>query len=328
MFKYAVFNDLHLADNPPIGRVQGYQDQLFAKLEACATILNDENVDCAVFTGDVFHVKRPSFVSHALVNRVMDFMSSGIDCQVLICPGNHDLTETGILSLPRQPLGSLFQADVAMPLIKDESWYSVRSGKNRILFVGRHFDTDGDTNPEYYQMTESEFDVVQDVKPNLVVMVAHGSIVPPDENPIYPHLNINRIDWEAGSLTPTILHCGHLHEDYGIHRGKPIYTNLGSFGRPSRNQFVDNRDFLMVTLDDDGTLSLERRTIPLMLPAAEVFFEKAEEFEDEAMAEYAELLATSISIEDGSLEDAMALLDKVPENVKNRVRQYLEEAGI
>jgi len=331
MLKFAVLNDLHLADNSPLGRRPGYCDQLFDKLLGVATEMQENKASVLVLTGDVFHVKRPDRVSHTLVNRLIDVFKNDFECSIMICPGNHDLSEAGIDSLPRQPLGSFFQSGVAAPLVKNECWVHERHNKTSVLFLGRHFDTDGDFDPFYYLPSEEEASVASRCNANVIIEVAHGSIVPPDGKPVYPHITANKIPWEDGALVPDLLLCGHLHEDWGIHKVKdgPIYVNLGSFGRPSRNQIkIDSRDFLVVTIGDDLKITLERVPIPNMLPAAEVFLEKVEEYEDEALAEFAAQLASSIILEESSLDEALDALGDVPPKVKARLRKYLEEAGL
>ena len=332
MIKFAVLNDLHLADNSPLGRVPGYQDQLFDKLLGVATTMQSMQIDNLICTGDIFHVKRPDRVSHALVNRLVDTLKNDFEASIYICPGNHDLTEAGIASLNRQPLGVLFQTEVADPLIKDEGYtfFGGSGSRESILLIGRHFDTDGDFDPLYYVTTESEDRIRREHNAKTVIMVAHGSIVPPEAKPIYPHISASQIPWEDGPFVPDVLLCGHLHEDWGVHklRNGPIYSNLGSFGRPSRNQKnVNTRNFLVMTID--GTkITMEQVPIPNMLPAGDVFFEKVEEQEDEALAEFAEQLASSIILEETSLDEALNSLGDIAPKVKARLRYYLEAAGI
>jgi len=330
MLKFAVLNDLHLADNSPIGRQLGYADHLFNKLVGIATIMEEQKATLLVLTGDVFHLKRPDRVSHSLVNRLIDVLKNDFDCGVVICPGNHDLAEAGIDSLPRQPLQSLFTSEVARPLIADQAWMHEHHGKSSVLFIGRHYSTAGDYDPFYYVPTEAEVKLVRRLEANVVIMVAHGSVTPPGVHPIYDHITVDQIPWEEALLVPDVALFGHLHADYGIHKtkGGPIYANLGSFSRPSRNQFVDSRDFLMVTIGDDLKIKMERIPIPNMLPAAEVFIEKTEEQDNDALAEFAEQLASSIVLEETPIDEALAALGDVPILVKRRIQKYLEEAGL
>lgn len=329
--KFGVLNDIHLADKNPLGRVGNYQDQLFEKLSGVAAIMADKGADLLVCTGDIFHLKQPNFVSHALVNRIMDMFRYDFEMPVLIVPGNHDLSEAGLDSLPRQPLGSLFASDVAIPLMSEQE-YLVSNGKVRAMFVGRPFATESDLNPYYYLGTDDERSMAARDKANVIIMVAHGSLIPTAKvAPPYENIAADSIPWDDGAYVPDILFAGHLHEDYGLHKikGGPIYVNFGSFGRPSRNQKdVDKRDFAFTTITDEMHITIERIPIPHMLPAAEVFLEKAEQHEDEALAEFAEQLASSLTLEDGNVEDALAALGEIPANVKARLRKYLEEAGI
>lgn len=332
MIKFAVLNDLHLADQSPLGRQPGYQDQLFAKLLGVATYMEANKIGNLILSGDVFHLKRPDRVSHSLVTRLIATFKDDFDCSIAVAPGNHDMNMSGIEGIYSQPLGVLIQSEVVALLSKNDGWvhHGGHSHHGGVLLIGREYATDGDLDPWHYLPTKEETARVRQLEPDVVIMVAHGSLVPPGEKPIYDHVDVGAIPWDEGDFIPDLLLCGHLHEDYGIHKvkGGPIYANLGSFSRPSRQQFVDSRDFLVVTVTDDKKLVLERVPIPNMLLATEVFIEKVEEQEDEALAEFAEQLASSIVLEEQPIEEALRSLGDLPKAVRQRLQEYLEGAGL
>lgn len=329
MLKFAVLNDLHFADNAPIGRRSTYQEELFEKLIGVSTLMRNEDISFLVCTGDVFHLKRADRVSHALVNRLIDCFKYDFDCTVMIVPGNHDLSESGLDGIQKQPIQTLFDAEAAVQLNSNNMYCIKRGGDVKAFFFGRHYDTDGDLDPDYYLVTDEESRLKNVAGANVTVMVAHGSLVPPGREPIYPHLMAEDIEWNAGAFVPDLVLCGHLHEDFGIKKLKngPIYVNLGSFARPSRND-VDQRNFAIVTIGDDLKISIEQRPIPHMLPASEVFLEMKEEYSDESMAEFAATLVETIMLEETTLDEALAALGDIPDNVKARLKKYLEEAGV
>lgn len=328
---FIVLNDIHLADVPPRSRLPGYQDQIFDKLVGISNYAYDHKIGGIIATGDVFHQKRPSQVTHQLVNRLIDCIAGDFgDTEWYICPGNHDLMESGIESLPKQPLGTLANLPQVHMLLTDNGFAQVTEGKTRVLILGRNFDTDGDLDPAHYVCTPEEEALAARYKPTTTIMVAHGSLTPPGRSPVYPHLPADQVPWQDSKLVPDILLAGHLHEDWGMHKldHGPCYVNYGSLGRPSRNRDVDEIYFLVIKLTDDGRFSMHRELVPNVLPAAEVFNEKVEEFEhDEEMAEFARSLAHNLVLEETSIDDALTALGDIPDNVKARMKRYLEENG-
>jgi DNA repair exonuclease SbcCD nuclease subunit len=96
--------DVHIADTPPGYRVEGYADQILAKLDFIAQEAEARTVDLVMFVGDIFHHKRR--VSHRLITQVADVMAQ-TKATKLILPGNHDMLENRLASVHEQPIGIL-----------------------------------------------------------------------------------------------------------------------------------------------------------------------------------------------------------------------------
>ncbi len=262
MTKLVFVGDLHIADNPPLGRVEGYKEQIFAKLSAIRKICSDYDA-LPVFLGDVFHIKRPDRVSHQLTQEMI--VGLGIFKEKpLVVPGNHDCGPTGLASLSRQPLGTLLRAGVIELLTEHKQPPLIDNG---YMLVARSYNTERDSDPSYYSLTEKEAKLSQG---NKVIMVAHGSLIPTGATRPYPCVNVETI---PGIEKIDLLVSGHIHENLGmspIGDTGNVFANFGSVGRVARTQANMMRTVSVGLLNTIG-MHLEEVEIPGVLPALEVF---------------------------------------------------------
>lgn len=334
MIRFIVLNDLHLADNPPAGRKEGYCDQLFDKLHGIARICDKATVNAVLLTGDIFHVKVPNRNSHHLVQRCIDMFGNEFHNAlggsfIYGVAGNHDLNESGLFSLDRQPLGVLAKAG-ALNLIDDE--YGLRlpgSASNQVsahVFARPYSSMEVD--PEYYRLSDHEVELAEHA--DYSIMIAHGSLLPPGEerHPNQPVLNVDKIDF-GGPVD--MLFSGHLHENLGMvdmPQGG-IFANYGSLSRVARSADMLHpefeRCFLMVTIPDVGDVQFEPIPIPNMLPPEEVFIEAAIIQDDSELQEFAEHLADSLLVEEMPIDEVLATLGDIDPDVRKRLKMYLEE---
>lgn len=330
MISIWAINDPHLSDGPPLGRQQGYYEQIFNKLEQVAALTKAQPCDILVCTGDWFHRKRPDRTSHRLVRRLYALLTgpfTGIE--VLSVAGNHDMTEMGLASLEKQPLGVLAQTGAIRLLYAEKPWLWEKDGK-RVLFVGRPYDSERDIDPFYYALTEAEQKEAEAA--DYVIMIAHGSILPKSGAKPYPHVGVHQIPLDDHGPVDLML-CGHIHDVLGMVEmpGGGTFINLGALARVTRTaENLDAetpRDFVRIFIDEDG-MQLEPTPIPGVLPPEQVFLPAEIAGENTDLAEFAEQLAASLVLEDQPIEEMLAALTGVPDNVKDRLRAYLEAAGL
>ncbi len=326
MIRFIVLNDIHVADTPPLGRFGDYREQILNKLRGVKEYCDANNVDNVILTGDVFHQKRPDRTSHRLVQELIkilrDFPPWHGPCWVV--PGNHDLSEAGIDSIQRQPLGVLAKAH-AVELFMTGDYKAIEKDGLRVGFVARHYDVHRELDPEYYSLSDHEKKMLSHCQ--MKVMVVHGALVPDGVSPNFPVLQMHQLDLE-GEID--LVLAGHIHDSFGIVETNEdiIFCNLGSLSRVSRTkEHLDPnnvRCMLQVTIDN-GEMELEAIPIPNMLPPSEVFLDKISEDgdDDHDFSEFAESLATSILFEDQSLEALLANVE-APDTIKRRLRYYLE----
>src|SRR4030042_1844664 len=102
MTNILIANDPHIADQPPLGRVDNYAESIFRKLEEIGEIAGKVGASCVAFSGDLFHHKRPNRISHRLVSRLINTFKA-YPCRRLVILGNHDLSAEGAAGIARQP---------------------------------------------------------------------------------------------------------------------------------------------------------------------------------------------------------------------------------
>lgn len=336
MIRFIVLNDIHIADNPPLGRKEGYCDQILDKLKGVADFCRYAQVNYVLCTGDVFHVKRPDRTSHKLVQQLIDLFggyfreqcaNAGIPVQVIA--GNHDMNEQGIFSLDRQPLGVLAKAG-AIQLIDSDDGLRLLGGANNQATAHVHVRPYSplETDPEYYRLSDDEVERAE--HNDYSIMLAHGSLLAPGDtrHPNQPVLNIDKIDF-GGPVD--MLFSGHLHENMGLvdmPQGG-IFANFGSLTRVARSaDMLDpefERCFLMVTIPDLGEVKFDPIPIPNMLPPEEVFLDKEFIQDDAELQEFAESLADGLLVEEKPIEEVLAELGDLDPDVKAMLRSYLED---
>ncbi|KKK91776.1 hypothetical protein LCGC14_2709560 [marine sediment metagenome] len=308
-------NDPHIADRPPLGRVEGYADQILAKLEECRELARADSASLTVFTGDVFHIKRPSFVSHALMQRMIDLLREWPGRKFTVL-GNHDLSEAGLASVPKQPIGVLLRAGV-LELLPEDGIVVEVSGCKVYLEAAHYSDTD---DPEYFALHNRP-------KCDVAIKVTHGMLVPPGRDPPFDHIKAE--DIPAGA---DYLFNGHIHDDYGAREiNGCTHVNFGSLGRVARTDENRKREVAIAVYDPVKNV-VTRRALKSALPSADIFITvEAENVEDsDDLKAYARELAHALQQGTGaSIEDLLAgASDGVAKDVKVEVTRYLTEAGL
>ncbi len=326
MSKILFVGDVHLSDRPPIGRNEGYREQILAKLSEIGEISRKEKVDATVLLGDINHPKQPRRTSHYNVHLVQDIIVD-YHGEVFINPGNHDYNPEGLPGLLKQPIAGLrYQATIL-------GWTVDSVQRDGYTLIARPYDAKRDLDPSYYSLTEEE-----KLLPAPRIVVCHGSLVPRDD-PLwgveYHHyaLPVDEVDTEGIDL---LVSC-HIHEPFGPltlpvgagGRGT-TFLNPGSISRTSRKEINYTRAPKVVLYDTvEGVFT----DIPLtsVLPAEEVFVAPEEaggSVVTDEIRDFANSAAEGLSLEEVSLDKMLAGLDGVSDPAKAIIREELEEAGV
>jgi len=308
--------------------VKGYREQILAMIAEVGDLCQEltGNVD-VIFTGDTWHSKRPDRTSHYLVQQVQDvFRNHYHPIFPLLLPGNHDMSSDGEGSLPRQPLGDL-RSDAI--LLRGGEPISLRD----LVVIPRPYNRQRDADPTYYALTEDEKYWLRETKTPAthILLVAHGSILPPGQSRPFPYITADQID----TTGIDVIACGHLHEDLGIHRLKDgtLFLNLGSIARTSRTQDNLTRPVKVAVITFSDVISVEEVPLKSVLPASEVFYETVMGGTDpdtaDEIVEFAESLARGLDVETITIDELLADMPDFPdvdrEEVGALVKHYLEE---
>lgn len=209
--------DLHLADLPPSSRKEGYAEELLDLLRQ-TVILADEHDAVMVWAGDVFHIKTPSRNSHKLVNSVIEIVKS-YPHGLYIVPGNHDLSQDRLDSLPGQPLGTLFNAGAKMlsGWAEDAPIYGV---------------------PWLQRFTDKTvFDALSDWRmrvPDMgnCLVVTHAPLYPPGRELKYEFYGTS--EWASAMNFHGSTFYGHVHDPHGAYTVEGVtFCNNGALSRGS-----------------------------------------------------------------------------------------------
>ena len=324
--RLAIFTDQHHNDSNPQSRTGNYNEDIFAKIEEIKQICTDMQVDAALCAGDVFHNKVANRVSHLLVRRCIELYSS-FPCPVFGIAGNHDESQMTPLTIPKQPIGVLFQTEA----IKELSMSPVVIEKDgiRVALSGSHFYADIDKDREGYFPNPAQ-------AADLHVHLVHAIMLPPGGSFISDFTTIDMITATPADLTVT----GHYHNCLGTHNiGDKWFMIPGAISRGSISESDVARKPSLVIVDvferTNGRPNFQHYSIPLQSakPAEEVLIvrEHQEEQQRESqIAEFATMLSTqTMEIDIGSTEsllNGIVGIDHVPTTVKQRVIHYLDNA--
>jgi DNA repair exonuclease SbcCD nuclease subunit len=328
MSKLLFFGDLHAADKAPSGRVDDYARTVIDKLDSISLLCEKNNVDHCFSTGDIFHIKQPNRVSHALTQELISTFNQ-FPCLVRVVAGNHDLGSDGLESLSRQPLGTLERAgavSVLRSVMETDDFWLIPRPYNAVA-EGVH---DGETAPAYYSLTEEEKNLIAGVAPLPVIGLAHASILGPGDKRPYPYVNVDQI---PGIEEYDLLVSGHLHECLGVMQiGKTLFANPGSIMRTQRNlsNYARTVEVLIVTVDS-GDVTVEEVPLPGVAPALEVFGKRepvdSPDLPDDEINQFITMLGEGLRADELTIPELLADMGDIPPDVKAEVQRLLEAAS-
>jgi len=303
--KAIIVGDVHLADHPPSIRKESYLDEILAKLEFAVATANEWGADALIQAGDLIHVKAPSRTSHALVQRTIDVLSEA-KMPVLIVPGNHDMSNDRIQSLPKQALGTICKApgiDMLMGPHPELPVFGIPYLWDFPTLLPQWMKKYHAWSQARKKLNWAGDDHVQDTEQCLVV--THAPIFPPGEEPIYEFIDAE--DW--GKLQHFgDCYYGHIHDPHGTYEaGNVQFCNQGALSRGSLHEATLKRKPAITSWQSDiDGIRFDRIEVP-HLPASEVFRLKEKEDVDERQALTKEFLdgVEQTVLEELSLEEVV-----------------------
>ena len=321
-------SDEHLADLPPGFRKPDYRASILTKLEWQGKFAKRFGADAVLRGGDFFHIKpanKTTMSTMALAARV----HRDYHCDTWALEGNHDISNNDLSTVPRQPLGVMFEAGV-FKLLRDQVF---ESGGIRVRVVGVPYTTD------IYD--EALRDMVRKRDDDgIVVAVVHAlaSMAPPER--IQSFFGERIFDYRdlVYEGCPDVYVFGHYHKDQGVQEHLGVhFVNLGAVGRGSLTfENMERKPKIGSIVVNSQGVSVEEHVIPHE-DAADIFdLEKKRQLDKEKrdLTEFInQLRADSSGPDDGGVHErleALAESEKFSEDVKAKVKETLEaaEAGL
>ena len=314
--KFLVCSDIHFSDVNPVSRIDNYLEALLAKMGQIRAAAEKLRIEALIISGDVFHVKAPSRVSHSLTQIVMDCFQK-FSCPILCLPGNHDLSDNRLDSLPRQPLGTLFKAGVAINLIEVQPYKL----SDQDVCVG--------IQAVPYSSTPKleDFKLPRPERIDCEILVAHCFA---DRNPgnffgerVFGYEELMTVS------TADVFLFGHDHRDHGLTViGKKHFLSVGAISRGSLDTDNLTRDVKIgyVEIGRQGIISKEYKLS--VRPASEVFDLKKKEKEQKdqkVIEDFVSTLAKPIDMDASDMEKILASM-QFPREVLEKIKYYLEQA--
>lgn len=316
MTKFLVVNDPHTSSQPPMGRMESYNDDILDKLREAWAIAKRLKCDFILIPGDIHHRFRGRASMELLIQLLYLFKRA--PCPVYAIAGNHDMSMEGAASLSRMPFGALSEAGAI-------TWLRPQVIGD-VVFIPRDWQPHIDTLPNIFKLKKAELALIEENPGKHVVMVAHSYILAPGGNRPYPYHDAAKLPTDKLDL----LICAHTHEDEGIHKlpSGCWYANIGSLARIDRTKHNLERtpEVLSVTLGK-GEPKFERYPLTKARPASEVFFEQ-EVVAEREVGDFLAALNTALELEETPFDELIAEVTKgQPQKVADRLRHYLTEVG-
>lgn len=298
MFRLLFVTDTHLRANPPVCRLDDFQEAVFAKLAEVAQLALSRQVACVVHGGDLFDA--PNRLSVALIGRVAELFRS-FPCPVYVVPGNHDLIGYSLATLPNTLLGLCSSF-----------------GLVRLLLEPTPLDPEGRVIahpvPAAAEILDSAY-MVERRDGCCHLIVAHDAVVAAPLHPEMPH----RVITPDLSNADAVL-AGHYHPGWPrpFSSGSTLYVNPGSLARIDVGS-GSRRDVCVALLEvTPAGITAEYLSLRSARPYEEVF--KEHSLREISLATIGSSLQHS---ERPHVVDVFTLLEQAdaPEDVKEVIRK-------
>lgn len=316
--------DWHLQPGNPPSRLGSYSRDILDKVKRIGGIARDYGADLLTCGGDVFNKKEPKFTTHRLVAETIGVLGS-LGLPVYCVVGNHDIEFDKEDTLPRQPLGVLFESgamirQVSQVITKED--FSIRL--KGIPFA---------EEPELSSLVLTK---EEEAMADKHVLSLHVYATPSGG---FLHAQKMHSYADLAALGYDVVLLGHYHADQGVQRvkgprGVCTIVNIGSL---SRGDYGDeNLDRVpkccVVSLSASGVTTEE--VAVGAKPASEVFdlVKKAEVAEHSAKAAefVAELRRATLEEEQkpvGTVEEELVGLELTDVKVLKKVQGFIASAN-
>jgi len=314
--------DTHLSDVNPVSRVDDYHASLMAKMEKVSRVCEKIGATALLHAGDLFHVKKPTRVSHALVTEVADMLRN-FPCPVYMVLGNHDISYDRIDTWPRQPVGTLITSGVVRLLSGNPAIFEEEGV--RVGIYGQSFLRDYSV-PVLDDINRAEHGLTH------VLVVAHlfvreksGTLF---GTPVRGYDYFDHADFD-------VMLLGHDHDDRGVvvrrEEGREkFFIDVGALSRGSLDDENVMRQVKCSVVTVEAEKGVKVQQVDLKAAPSEEIFDleqrEAQKRERMQLDGFVDSLKQSLAgVESMDVGGCIAGLD-LSERVRDRVVRYIEEA--
>lgn len=321
---FVLLNDIHLSHRGPQSRTDDWQAAIFAKLDQVSQVAFKTKAKAVCIAGDVFHHK--SRIAYGTVTSLFlwarALREGGTD--VLVIPGNHDEVHDRIESLDSQPLGVLFASGHMVDVSYRPQVYYDEQDNPAAVVVGVPY-------PDALDL--ANFDKAADARLAATrnargILMAHCFATPEGgtyyDTPVHRYGDLCRLPFD-------VFHFGHDHSDHGVAKAESgqHFVNLGALSRGSiaKDEVAREPKIALVTLTKQDVVIRQLKL--KVAPASEVFdlaLKAAKDREAGEVEAFVGQLASDLSVAGPvSFKDRLGAM-ALPETVRKRVQQYLDDA--
>jgi len=197
MFEFVHITDLHLANKPPESRTDGYNDQIFKKLQYVFNYCVDKKLKYIALTGDLAHGHT---ISDELATRFAKLVSE-YDIKILFVYGNHDIQGGNTNFIHKTNFG----------LLEIYPWF-ICVDKNPIviedcLIAGYDYDKE-----KAIQSTWLMPDIQTKLKYEKRILLTHPMIV--NEATMIIDGKVKQVNVHEVETNADLMLCGHYHDGF------------------------------------------------------------------------------------------------------------------
>jgi len=319
-------SDEHLADLSPGFRKDDYKSAVLGKLDWQGSLARKFEANAVLRGGDLFHVKAANKTTMATMAAVAG-VHRRYPCPTYSVAGNHDMTHNDPDTVPRQPLGVLFEAGVIRPL-SDERF---TSGSMSVRVVGVEYVTDLDDEGLRDMVRKKDGDTY-------TIAVVHALAAYAPEERIQSFFGERIFDYRdlVFEGCPDAYVFAHYHKDQGIREHLGVqFVNLGAVSRGALTfENMERRPKVSSILCSSSGISIEEHEIPCEDASAVFDLEKKQQLEKERrmMDDFIKHLRENSGVGDGEIKDRVAAFEAgdYPDDLKRVVLSTIEaaEAGV
>lgn len=315
--KVACVGDVHIASIPPRSRTDTYTVDILEKLSFISNYCEDNDINHAIYAGDLFNLKAPSKNPHWLIQDTYEAMHRP-DLINHIVPGNHDMSYNDS-SLEGQALATLGNMK-GIEILNGWSDYNVP-------FYGIPYtEMDEEIITQFYFDAEA----IEAKGSTSYVVASHLSIFPDNMNPPYDYMHAS--DYANNVIInkndKVLLLVGHIHDSFKHFNPLEEYHNIifANYGAISRGSLHDEtvRRKPQFFIYDTETQEIEVIDIPHK-PAEEVFKLEAAEIVKEQKKSMTSFLDSLSNTQFTATSSSQVLDTARSEGVGSEVIEQIEE---